>query len=169
AQLLGGNRAIEAVAVDEDGRSSIHTQRFFTVLGRSHYRRTVLRLHAGVEFAAIEVVFLPIVESGVVKRAELLGKRAVRALDRALVSMNVVGKIPIGIVVLIGKAVGIHCSVNGPGMNVVERKIFVDDADLVFVVWKDFVHQGLITTGAVRALEVVIDDHRNLGVFGPQA
>ena len=74
----------------------------------------------------IHVVLLPLQHGGPVQDSIL---RVVALLSAyvLLVGMQVVGEIPVGVVVLRGQAIGIDRRVNGPGMNLGQRIILVDE------------------------------------------
>src|SRR5208282_4428818 len=77
---------------------------------------------------------------------------------------EVINVVPIGIAALRGQAVCVHSGAHGPGMNFSERKVLVDEADLVFVVVYCGRKEGLMHAAAVGALEIVEADDRDFGV-----
>ena len=88
---------------------------------------------------------------------------AVRAGDFVAVGVEVIDVAPVDFAVLRGEAVGVDGCVESPGMNFFERKILVDEADLVFVAVERGGKEGLVHAGAVGALEVVKVDDGDLG------
>src|SRR6266700_3124880 len=88
-----------------------------------------------------------------------------RAVHLFLVGVHVISKIPIGIIVLGCKTVGINGSVRGPGMDFDEREIFVDEKYAIGVFLQHLGEERLVHAGAERALEIVIVDDNNFGIF----
>ena len=65
-----GKRSIHFLPVDEQGRSRGYAHAFGFV-HRSLNRRFILRLDAGLQFALVEVMFLPLLECQAVEGGEL--------------------------------------------------------------------------------------------------
>src|SRR4029077_8208616 len=76
-------------------------------------------------------------------------------VDDLLIGVDVVGKIPEGVAVLGRQAACVNGSVDGPGMNLRERVILVDERDPVAVFLKNLWEQSLMHARTERAFEVV--------------
>ncbi len=78
--------------------------------------------------------------------------------------MDVVDEIPVAGGRLRGHTFNVYGGVHGPGMNVVEGELFVDDTDLVAVALGDGGEDAGVEAGAEGALEVVeVDDGDGCG------
>src|ERR1019366_3670429 len=79
--------------------------------------------------------------------------------------VDVVDKVPVAVGGGGGEAVGIDGRVLGPGMDLFQREVAIDDADLVLVTIQDRGEQLRVHLGAVGAFEVVEadDEHGRVG------
>ena len=94
----------------------------------------VLFCEAGVEFGGVEFAHRGLLASDAVERGKALGGIPVLAGDLLAVGVEVIHVGPIDVAALRGQAVGVDRGVHGPGMNLDERKVLVDEAHLVLVV-----------------------------------
>src|SRR6185437_13606158 len=84
------------------------------------------------------------------------------------VGVDVVDEVPVAGGRLRGEAVDVDGGAHGPGM-LLEREVFVDDADLVAVALGEGGEDALVQAGAVGAFEVVEADDDDGGCGGAAA
>src|SRR5438445_8530104 len=82
-------------------------------------------------------------------------------VDDLLIGVDVVGKIPERVAVLRRQAACVNSSMNGPGMNLRERVILVDERDPVTIFLKNLREQSLMHARAERAFEIVEVHHHD--------
>ena len=79
------------------------------------------------------------------------------------VGVDIVDHVPVAGGRLGAQAVDIDRSVHGPGV-LIQRKVLIDDADLVSIALRDCGEEGLVEPSTVGALEVVeVDDDHGRG------
>ena len=99
--------------------------------------------------ARIQTMFLTLRHGDAIERGKL-GVVTLFRIHFSLVGMDIVGEIPIGVLVLRRQAVGVHRGVGGPGMNLRQRKVLVDERHAVAIFLQQFGKQRLMHAGAER-------------------
>ena len=151
AHLTDGNGAVNFLAIDEESRGSVHAQIVGFFHGRPH-GIFLLRFDAGLQLRHVEVVFLPLQHRNLVDRLEARRGSLFR-VHLALIGVDVVGEVPIGIGALRCQAVGVNGCVYRPGMNLGQRVIFVDERNPVAVFLDDLGKQGLRACASRRGIQ----------------
>ena len=85
--------------------------------------------------------------------------------DRVLIAVQIIGVVPISVVVLRAQTIGIDRGMHRPRMYFFERIILVDEKNPVAIFLKEPGKKCRVHTGTEGTLEVVIVDDRHLGVF----
>jgi len=125
AHLADRQHSVHLLAIDEHSRSSFDT---LSLTNGRLYAFVLLGLDAGLEFCPIQIMFLPLHQGQAIEQHKLSVATLFRIHFR-LVGMEVVGEIPIGILVLRCQAVGAYCGVGSPGVTLGQREILVDEND----------------------------------------
>jgi len=115
-----------------------------------------LLLRAGHQLLHIQFVFYSLFESRFVEIEK--GFFRGPASHLLLVGQNIIGKIPEGVGVLVGQAIGIHGGVERPGMNFCQRVVFVNDLDLACILLQQSRKERGVHAGTKRALEILVVD-----------
>src|SRR5438094_2794763 len=100
-----------------------------------------------------------LVEQGKARLTPLL------AVHVLLIRMYIVGKVPVSIIVLRNKAVRVDRCVSGPGVDLCQRIVFVNEQDAIAIFLKECWKKLLVHTRAIRALEIVVVHSDNFGIF----
>ena len=163
AHLVGRHSAIELLAIDEQRGSGIHAEIISFFHGGAH-RLVILRLEAGLELRLIEIVFFRLLHGEAIELRVFPLASFVHG-DGVLIGVEKIGVVPIGVTGLSGQAIGIDGGVNGPGVNLLQWVILVDDQQAVAVLLENLWKERGMHTRAEGAFEVVVVDDDDLGVF----
>src|SRR5262249_14799902 len=106
-----------ALAVDEHGRRGVHPQ-LFSLGHRRANLAFVLLLNTSLKLLRVQLMLLRLILGGLVEISKSV--RLALAADSFLVAVDVVGKVPVRLVVLLCQAVCVHRRMHGPGMNLHE-------------------------------------------------
>ena len=124
ANLSDGNGPVKLPAIDKKGRRSVNAKsvRF---LHRGANRIFILRFDAGLQLHRVEAMFLPLQQGDFIDGVEARDRSLFR-IYLALVCVDVVSEIPIGIAALRCQAICIDGSVERPGMDLGQRVMLED-------------------------------------------
>src|SRR5580765_1875696 len=131
ANFRDRQRAVHFFAVYEEGGGGVHANDV-AFLNRCFYSAIVLPLDAGGKLYRVHAVLLALQHGGPVQES-ILRVVALLPAYRLLVGVQVVGVIPVGVVILRSQAICIHSCANGPGMNFRQRVVLVYEQDLVAI------------------------------------
>ena len=118
---------------------------------------------AGLQFLRIKVVLATLLGCKVVQIQE--GLCAVVPGYFLLVAMDVIGKIPVGVIILLAQAICIYGCVHRPGMDFNQRIVLINDLHFVAVLLQQPGKKRGMHAGTERTLEVVIVHNGDFGVL----
>src|SRR5581483_8358784 len=154
--------AVDLVAVDEEGGRGVDVEGLANLLG-GFDGRGVLFGEAGLELRHVGLLELALFFGQVIELLGGAGEGLVGlgvlgvGADVGGVGVNVVDEVPVAGGGLGGEAVDVDGGAHGPGV-LVEREVFVDDADVVAVAPGEGGEDAFVEAGAEGALEVIEAD-----------
>src|SRR3569833_1238765 len=161
---LGGESAIDALAVNENRGCSFNAQRF-CFLCRCANLRIILLCEARSELCVIQFRQGGLLARDAIEGGETLLRVPILAAHFLAVSVNVIDKAPVRFRVLGRNAVGVDCGGHRPGVNLGERIVFVDETNLVLVTVHSLRKKGRVHAGTIWALQIVEVDYGNFCVW----
>src|SRR3984885_2886792 len=140
-------------AIDEQRWSRVHAEAF-AQLDRLLDRGVILLCDACIERISVQILLLSFIACQSVERLVGLRETLVRAAQISSMRMDVVDQIPVARRALRADAVGVNCGAHGPRM-LIERKVAIDDVNLISVALRQCRKQLLMHLGAEGAFQVV--------------
>src|SRR5271166_4196840 len=123
--IIRRHSSIKFQSIYKHRRSGVHSNHVSFAHGGTH-ALFILSLDASLQLRYVEIVLLSL-QSGPFVEFRVLAVAALLSADGMLIAVQVIGIVPVGITVLRGQAIGVHCRVHRPRVNLFERVILVNE------------------------------------------